>query len=932
MKSFKYLLTPQNTPTLFFLFKQALVFAVLSALSLSARSATVVANFTDGNTNASIDGYIGKAGSGWLAGWNPIDSSSVLSGTVTGASPINQGGNYLSASLAISGTTSNTGMGAMGRKFDRAIVSSTTPYTVKFDLRPESQLTSSSDKILVFGDVSSGYVFSTGTGNTFCIQGVYNSGSPTWLVTNSGSAVNTGMAMTQGSVYGFTVNVDPASRSYTVAIASTGTTYQSGSMAFRASVSDGGNALYLGGIVRNTTGTITYSVDNISIAPTATQPVVTGFPAAIDADFTAGNLATHTDGYKGIAGAGWLASWNTTTSSSTMSGTVATANPLQGGGNYLSTSLSISGTSSNTGMGTVARRFDTRTIDSTAPYVVSFDVRLDTALTSSSDKLLLFGDVSSSYAFSTGTNNTYCIQGVYNSGSPTWLVTNSGSAVSTGMPMVQGSVYNIVVNVDPPTHSYKTSITSGTTVYQSGTMNFRSTALNGGSTLYFGGVVRNTTGTITFSLDNVHVKPVSTTAGLDFPAKIVPNINGIATHFNTEVDFGMSENSSAMDQMRDAGWKFTRYNIPWSDIERTQGVFAYTNNANYTPGYLSGENAFVSRGLRPIICLAFANSIYGLSQTTPITTTDGLAAFQNYCYNVAKQFRNDNPIFEIWNEPNIASFGGYTSTQYLTLVNSAITGVITGWREGRDTPDLADPIIIGPAVSGAWYSGNFFDHTLDLGIMDKVDALSFHPYMDPGGGIPENVAPLIDNLKSTLVARGRPNMPLVITEWGWSTGGFTDEVSEATQAKFAARQVLMGYYTGLAVNCIYSLEDARNDDNRTTAGKHYGMFKTMGADYQKTMTAKAAVSSVTAVNSSLTGHCYVQKVDMGSVPPLNSTKDWCLVFWNPTTGTAKAAVWTTDTSVTKTTPDLRPLLNLNATTVVNFTDSPVFIDLPGYHP
>jgi hypothetical protein len=214
-----------------------------------------------------------------------------------------------------------------------------------------------------------------------------------------------------------------------------------------------------------------------------------------------------------------------------------------------------------------------------------------------------------------------------------------------------------------------------------------------------------------------------------------------------------------------------------------------------------------------------------------------------------------------------------------------------------------------------------------------VDGLSFHPYnnnhADPAKRIPEFN---LDTLKANLVSRGKSFMPLVLTEWGYSTGSFEFEITEAQHAKFVPRMILAGYYNGLAINCLYSLEDARNDTDRTLNDKHYGLFKTAGADYAKVMTAKPAVANATALYNALNGCACIQKVNLGEAGTLDSTKDWCLVFWNPATGAAKAAVWTVDTGVTKTTPNLQPLLNLSSSVSTTFTDTPVYIDLPGYHP
>jgi len=928
-----------------------LALAAVASFCLEAplHATTITANFTGGNSSTVADAYTGTTGGGWLAGWRATDdSSTAFANTATTANPLNGSGSHLAATLNYNGTAT-FGSGAVGRKFDPAVVSSGSPYTVTFDLRLDSALANGSDKLVIFGDVSSGYAFSTGAANTFCILGNYNSGSPTWYVLDGsrdgsgGTTSSTGIALTQGTVYHFTVNVDPATRSWTVLVDNGSASYQSPSLGFRAAPSaDGGNAVYFGASVRSTTGAVAYSVDNVAVAPTGAT-AGSGFPTEIAANFTPGTLVSHVDGYTGTSGAGWLDGWSTHTSSSTFTNIVSAASPLRSGGNYLAATLNVTGTATSAS-GAIGRKFDTRAVNDTLPYSVAFDIRLDSAMANGSDKLLAFGDVSTSYVFSTGSGNTFCIQGIYNGGSPVWTLLNGsrdgsgGSTVNTGVALTQGAVYRFLVNVDPPSRSWTVSIDDGSSTYQSGALGYRAASSSeGGNTLYFGAAVRNTTAHLSYSLDHVVVTTGSSSLiAKDWPSRLLPAGSGIATHFNTYVDFAMAGNASAMDLARDAGWKVVRYNMPWQDVERTVGSPSVDapNNLSYTPGYRTAETAFTSRGFRPILCLAFQNTQY--SATTKLNTVLALEGFQAYCQFIARTFRDDNPIFEIWNEPNLSGFGGYDSAEYVLLVQYAVQGILAGWRDGRDTPDLANPIIIGPSVANSWASGNMFDNCLNDGLLDYVDALSFHPYSnsngDPTRRIPETLTSAIDSLKAELVRRGKSYVPLVVTEWGWSTGTMTYEIDEATQAKFAARQVLMGYYTGLAINCIYSLEDARNDTDRTLNDKHYGMFKTSGANYQKVMTAKPAVAAVTAVHDALSGYCYVQRVTLGSTAPLNPANDWCLVFWNPTTQSAKAAIWTTESSTTKSTPDLAPLLNLSSPTTATFTDSPTFIDLPGYRP
>lgn len=428
-------------------------------------------------------------------------------------------------------------------------------------------------------------------------------------------------------------------------------------------------------------------------------------------------------------------------------------------------------------------------------------------------------------------------------------------------------------------------------------------------------------------------------AFIGFPEKIVPNINGAHVHLNTYIDYGMQWNSIPMNQFREAGFSFARLVIPWFDVERTKGVYDFSNNEYFKPGYKSTIEAFASRGVRPIITVLNGNDLYGQSISVPITSTEGLKAFENYCRAVAKEFKEYNPIFEVWNEPNLSNFGAYTGEQYVALVKSAKKGFVAGWKESGVETGLSDPIVIGPAVANSWARGNMMDDTFDAGLLDIVDGLSFHPYMNKHPNearrIPEIMPLAVTSLREELARRGKLDMPLVLTEWGWSSHlppGSDDLVSEETQAKYHVRQILMGYYAGLDINCIYSMADARNKDQRgAISNKHYGMFETTGSR-QKKLTAKPSIDAVTFLNKNLSGYKYIKRINMGDTGSLNADNDWCLIFWNPITDVAKAVIWTTEKNTTKTSPDLKSLIEINSSVVVDFTDSPVYVPLSGYDP
>jgi fibronectin type 3 domain-containing protein len=236
-------------------------------------AASATANFTAGDTTSAVDGYVGMAGDGWFGPWAATKSGAgSFSNIVTSSSPLDAGGNRLSANL-VSGPENIGYPGTVGRKFDAGIINPQQPYTVSYKIRWDSAY-NTADSLILFGDVGTGYAWGTGSNNTWVINTYYNAGNPVWRVNDGNgaggsTAINTPVALTVGTVYTMTVKVDPIVRAWTVLIDNGSTQYQSGPLGFRNAATGGaGNSFYLGGSVRGPSRTLTYSVDTVSV----TQP------------------------------------------------------------------------------------------------------------------------------------------------------------------------------------------------------------------------------------------------------------------------------------------------------------------------------------------------------------------------------------------------------------------------------------------------------------------------------------------------------------------------------------------------------------------------------------------------------------------------------------------------------------------------------------
>lgn len=246
--------------------------------------------------------------------------------------------------------------------------------------------------------------------------------------------------------------------------------------------------------------------------------------AQIVANFTGGTGTTQPDQYTGAAGGGWSGGWSATTNTS---GSVSSATPLDGGGNYLSVALTSSAVS-----GSVRRQYTSGSgVSIATTYRISFDWRFDgnkSAMTVFEDRIQFFGDTSA--VAGSATTNTWLIgwaaaDGTNNDihgGSWYFFDRNVSSdftvanMFNTGMGLDAGTVYSFTVDVNPVAGTYSATISNGLTSVSATELGFRRGAVNvSASPAHLGfGVNRSTTSdNVTFALDSLSITAVPEPAG-----------------------------------------------------------------------------------------------------------------------------------------------------------------------------------------------------------------------------------------------------------------------------------------------------------------------------------------------------------------------------------------------------------------------------------
>lgn len=255
-------------------------------LAATRSEAAILAEFTGGGSSASpvtntVDAWSGKAGEGWLTEWRITANSGVISTmNVTNASPLDSHGNHLGASLSFPDAAA--GNGNIHRQYgENQEVKLNQAQTVSFLLRLDSSL-ATLDRFRLWDGTSTGALIETGSGEQ-ASWFIRTSGS-VWKFGNGGVAnanlVSSGISIVAGNVYRFTLDIDPATKSYVVTLVdlTADLSYTSPTLGFASNVTQVGGNLNFGVTKAAGDTPLAWSLDSVSVTavPEPTSAALVG--------------------------------------------------------------------------------------------------------------------------------------------------------------------------------------------------------------------------------------------------------------------------------------------------------------------------------------------------------------------------------------------------------------------------------------------------------------------------------------------------------------------------------------------------------------------------------------------------------------------------------------------------------------------------------
>ena len=249
----------------------------------------------------------------------------------------------------------------------------------------------------------------------------------------------------------------------------------------------------------------------------------------------------------------------------------------------------------------------------------------------------------------------------------------------------------------------------------------------------------------------------------------------------------------------------TSAGFDWSIVEKSKGVYNWTF-------YDKLFDKVASAGVKGLWLMHPENSLY--KSDTPIPTDkDTVAAAAAFMHAAAKRYQSHDAFwaFEMVNEPNLKKQADNCSADAALI--SAIGHRI------RSDPETAGVRLVAPAtaehgiVPPTEWLADFFSHPSHP--MQYLDIITQHLYRPTA---PEAVQSDWVNLLDVVAAHwnGTGGPPAVSSgEWGYTTcqgGGCHHSVSNATQAKYIAREWLFLHALGSPLNVWYDWHRDCTDD------------------------------------------------------------------------------------------------------------------------
>lgn len=273
----------------------------------------------------------------------------------------------------------------------------------------------------------------------------------------------------------------------------------------------------------------------------------------------------------------------------------------------------------------------------------------------------------------------------------------------------------------------------------------------------------------------------------------------------------------------------------WYTMNPSQGVYDFTALDTWMSTaqangvdliYTFGEVPTWASSNKSLVCGNAGTPDGSCAPPNDVTSTGGGTDqhFKDYVTAIVNHVAGQIKYWEMWNEPTVPGYWQGNDAQLLRMAKDAY-GIIKALNPNA--------IVTTPSPStGINGVANWMGPYLALGGGQYADIITFHGYSwSMNWGVwpkPEDIVPLVENLKAQLVIYGQSSKPLWCTEGSWGDTSFNGFVDPDLRAAFLARHYILQESEGVVRYYWFAWDNA--DDGLWTASA--GITKS-GTAYQQ---------------------------------------------------------------------------------------------------
>lgn len=306
-----------------------------------------------------------------------------------------------------------------------------------------------------------------------------------------------------------------------------------------------------------------------------------------------------------------------------------------------------------------------------------------------------------------------------------------------------------------------------------------------------------------------------------------------------------------MDFLKRTGATWDRFDFWWSEMEPVKGTWKW-DKADWLIDF------YARNGIQMLPILSYRAAW----MKNPPHTPEDDAEFAEYVRQVVTRYKDRIHAWEVWNEPNIPTFWKPqpNAANYTAMMKAAYVAA-----------HEADPNCVVVGASANETDINWLRDIAKNGGMPYMDAVSIHPYTMADGPEQMDLARQLENVHAFLAAQGHPNLPVWITEMGW-TSSLADDAANARSSRYMAQS----YVLAAAARVPHLFWFSEQDWNEGGKLQGWGLIP---PDFQ----AKPTLAAYRRLADALAGSVF-----RGYLPLQNGTG---CVFERPKTGEQTVFAW-----------------------------------------